>query len=108
MALGAILGSRLTRRMSMNLLQKAYVLKDEKDRRELISAMNTFGPPGYRTNPLSCNSTVPDLVLLNREPVINALRARGTARARDIAEELESDEPVFAPRPITKPPRRQG
>ena len=86
--------------MAQTLLNSAYVhvLQNEKARREIIDAMNNFGPARYRTKPLSYSATVKQLTFLNREEVIDALhkvyRAWGTVAARGIAQELEHA-PVF-------------
>jgi hypothetical protein len=69
-----------------NLLLWAYVLKTERDRKEIADAMNTFSPT-FRTNPLTAEKS--RLLLLSCEEVIDALHKRGTAAARDIAQELE-------------------
>ena len=78
-----------------NLLLWAYVLKTERDRKEIADAMNTFSPT-FRTNPLTAEKS--RLLLLSCEEVIDALhkvyRAWGTVAARGIAQELEHA-PVF-------------
>ena len=62
--------------------------------KEIVLALNTFGPSEYRTNPLSYNATAMDLVLLRRQEAIDALhkvyRAWGTVAARELAQQLEN------------------
>ena len=61
--------------------------------KEIVFALNTFGPSEYRTNPLSYNATAMDLVLLRRQEAIDALHkvyeAWGTAAALATAQILE-------------------
>ena len=63
----------------------------EKERNEIIYAVNTFGPPGYRVHPLRYNDLA-SVALLNREHVIAALHKvhshYGTAAALDTAHKL--------------------
>jgi hypothetical protein len=90
----ALSSRRRSRRRNGRCPWLAYVQKNEKDRKEIVDAMNNFGPSKYRTNPLSYNATVKELALLNPEEVIDALhkvyRAWGTVAARELAQELEN------------------
>jgi hypothetical protein len=77
--------------MAENLLK---VLPDltEKECNEIVYAMNFFGPPRYRVNPLRYNHPK-SVGLLDREDVIAALHKvyshNGTATALGLARKLE-------------------
>jgi hypothetical protein len=76
--------------MAENLLECLPGLT-EKECNEIVYAMNTFGPPGYRVHPLRYND-LPSVALLDREDVIAALHKvhshYGTAAALDTAHKL--------------------
>jgi hypothetical protein len=77
--------------MAENLLK---VLPDltEKERNEIVYAVNIFGPPRYRVNPLRYNDPA-SVGLLDREGVIAALHKvyshYGRATALGLARKLE-------------------
>jgi hypothetical protein len=82
--------------MAKNLLEWLPDLT-EKERNEIVYAVNIFGPPRYRVNPLRYNDPA-SVGLLDREDVIAALhKVHGhyaTAAALDLARKLEGEPPV--------------
>jgi hypothetical protein len=66
----------------------------EKERNEIVYAVNIFGPPRYRINPLRYNHPA-SIGLLDREDVIAALHKvyshYGAATALDTARKLQKE-----------------
>jgi hypothetical protein len=78
--------------MVVNLLHYVRDL-NEQDCKEIVDAMNKFGPSKYRTSPLSYYATAIGLALLSREEIIAALHVAhgvyGTAAALNTAQKLK-------------------
>jgi hypothetical protein len=81
--------------MAENLLKRLPDLT-EKERNEIVYAVNTFGPPRYRVNPLRYDDPA-SVGLLDREDVIAALHKvyshYGTATVLDTARKLQRKTP---------------